>query len=71
MEGRRGRREGVGVAKEVMNGEGFRTGGGRGKWSIVRDHSFQFIRRKICQVHVIVPLSLQHFVIHEMPYFSH
>ena len=25
---RRGRGEGVGVAKEVMNGEGFRTGGG-------------------------------------------
>ena len=27
---RRGRGEGVGVAKEVMNGEGFRTGGGGG-----------------------------------------
>ena len=30
MGGRRGGGEGVGVAKEVMNGEGFRRGGGGG-----------------------------------------
>ena len=71
MGGRRGGGEGVGVAKEVMNIVKVSIQAGEGKWSIVRDHSFQFIRRKICQVHVIVPLSLQHFVIHEMPHFSH
>ena len=44
---RRGGEEGVGVIKEVMNGEGFRAGDG--KWSIVRDHSFTFVRRQSCQ----------------------
>ena len=41
--------EGVGVTIEVMNGEGFRAGDGRGKWSIVRDQSFTFVRRQKCQ----------------------
>ena len=46
---RMGGGEGVGVTMEVMNGEGFRAGDGRGKWSIVRDHSFTFVRRQNCQ----------------------
>ena len=46
---RMGGGEGVGVAMEVMNGEGFRAGDGRGKWNVVRDQSFTFVRRQNCQ----------------------